>query len=342
VLDDAHRYGLTVTAGIWLGHTGGFNYHDKAAVKAQFEMCKEVVQKYKDHPALLIWAFGNEMEGNGKDPKVWEALEAIAAMCKRTDSKHPTMTVIAEIGDDKVAAIQELCPSIDIIGVNSYGGAPTLAKRFAKQGGKKPYIVTEFGPLGAWEVKKTRWDAPIEPTSGEKADHYRASYIAAVTNAKGTCLGSYAFLWGTKQEVTATWYGMLLPDGEPLAAVDVMAELWTGKRRPNLVPRIHRLSVSPNDSLKAGQIVEARIDASDPELGSLRIKWVLTAEAVERLSAGRDEQVPPVFPDSIQKVSEKSATVKMPSQSGGYRLFAYVLDEAGGAAVANVPLFVRP
>lgn len=340
-LDEAHRHGLTVTAGIWLGHTGGFDYSDPVAVKKQFDMCKEVIERYKDHPALLMWAFGNEMEGNGKDPKVWEAVEAIAAMSKRIDPNHPTMTVIAEIGDDKVKSIQNLCPSIDIIGVNSYGGAPTLAERYAKQGGRKPYIVTEFGPLGQWEVAKTRWDAPIEVSSTEKAEFYRRSYRAAVSDSKGTCLGSYAFLWGNKQEATATWFGMLLPDGTPLAAVETISELWTGKRRPNLAPRIESLTIPQTDRLKQGQVLEATLVANDPEKRPLKVRWILTGEVVERLTAGRDERVPPSYPDALLESNERMAKVKLPAKDGAYRLFAYVHDDAGLAAVANVPLYVE-
>ncbi|HRF59001.1 MAG TPA: glycoside hydrolase family 2 TIM barrel-domain containing protein [Fimbriimonadaceae bacterium] len=340
-LSEAQRHGLTVTAGIWLGHNGDFNYSDPTAVKKQFEMCKSVILKYKDHPALLMWAFGNEMEGNGKDPKVWEAIEAIAAMSKSIDPNHPTMTVIAEIGEDKVKSIQKYCPSIDIIGINSYGGAPTLAERYAKQGGRKPYVVTEFGPLGQWEVPKTRWDAPIEASSTEKADFYRRSYKSAVAQAKGTCLGSYAFLWGNKQEATATWFGMLLPDGTPLAAVETVSELWTGKPRVNLAPRIEELSVPQSDKLSQGQVLEATLVAADPEKRPLKVRWILTGEAVERLTAGRDERVPPIYPEAILESNDRMAKVKLPSKSGGYRLFAYVHDDAGLAAVANVPLFVE-
>lgn len=340
-LDRAHRHGLTVTAGIWLGHPDGFDYHDPDAVRKQFEMCREVVRRHKDHPALLMWAFGNEMEGNGKDRKIWEAIEAIAVMSKKLDPMHPTMTVIAEIGEDKVRSIQELCPSIDVIGINSYGGARSLAERYAKQGGKKPYVVTEFGPLGPWEVPNTRWEAPIEASSTAKAELYQASYRAAVLRAKGTCLGAYAFLWGNKQEATATWFGMLLPDGTRLGAVDAMAELWTGRPRADLAPQIRTLAVRKTDRLKPGEQVEATLDAFDPEGGKLEVRWVLTAEAVERLTAGRDERVPPGFPGAIVASTDTTAQVKMPTEGGGYRLFAYVFDEAGGGAVANVPLFVE-
>lgn len=340
VLDQAQKQGLTVTAGIWLAHRDGFDYGDPVAVRKQLEACKEIVEKYKSHPALLIWCFGNEAEGDGKDPRVYQAIEDIAAMAKKVDPHHPTMTVIAEIGDDKVKSIQQHCPSIDIIGINSYGGAPSLAERYAKQGGSKPYILTEFGPLGHWEASHTDWNAPIEATSTEKEGMYRRSYKGAVEGAAGTCLGSYVFLWGHKQEATSTWYGMLLPNGSHVGSYDVMSEIWTGRAPKNRVPKIHSLTVTQTGKLRVGQQVSATLNASDPEGKPLRAKWILTGEAVERLTAGRDEKVPPAYPEAVVRSDLNSATVKMPSKSGAYRLFVYVYDDAEGAATANVPILL--
>ena len=66
VLDEAQRQGLTVCAGIWLHHerdTEGFDYSQPAMVKAQLEQVRQCVLRFKDHPALLLWGLGNEMEG---------------------------------------------------------------------------------------------------------------------------------------------------------------------------------------------------------------------------------------------------------------------------------------
>lgn len=340
VLDDAHKDGLTVTVGIWLMHAGEFNYHDPVAVKKQFEMCKEVVQKHKDHPALLMWAFGNEMEAHPDDPAVWKAVEDIAAMSKKIDPNHPTMTVIAEIGGYKVKNLHAICKSIDIVGINSYGGAPSLKERYPIAGGTKPYIITEFGAPGTWEVAKTKWEAPIEWTSTAKAVWYRDAYEKSIKGNPGVCLGSYAFLWGNKQEGTATWFGMLLPDGAHTGAVDVMAELWTGKPRKDLVPKIEKLELSAADYLKPGQTIQATLVASDPEGKPLRVKWLLKGEVKVRLTAGRDEVVPPTYSEALITSTNSSAEFKVPTESGAYRIFAYVYDDAGGAAVANVPIFV--
>ncbi|MBC8138968.1 MAG: hypothetical protein H8F28_24090, partial [Fibrella sp.] len=231
-LDAAHAQGLTMTLGIWLGHkVHGFKYDDPKMVQEQFEKAQAAIREFKNHPALLAWGIGNEMEGDGNDPLVWKAIQEIAAMAHKEDPNHPTMTVTAEIGGNanKAKAVQDLCPDIDIIGINSYGGLGSLADRLKEAGITKPYIVTEYGPNGPWEVGKTRWGVSLEPNSSEKAAMYLGNYLRSIRN-QPACLGSYAFLWGDKMEGTPTWFGMLLPGtGERLAATDAISYLWTGK-----------------------------------------------------------------------------------------------------------------
>lgn len=61
-LDEAHRLGLTVAVGIWLGHERhGFNYNNADQVAAQYEETRRIIERYKNHPAILLWGLGNEM-----------------------------------------------------------------------------------------------------------------------------------------------------------------------------------------------------------------------------------------------------------------------------------------
>ena len=344
ILDEAHRLGLTVTVGLWLGHERhGFNYNDADQVAAQVEAVRRAITQFKDHPAVLMWALGNEMEGNadGDNAAIWSAINNLAVLAKQLDPQHPTMTVIAEIGGQRVKNIHRLCPDVDVVGINSYGGGATIPKRYREAGGTKPYVLTEFGPPGMWETKKNDWGVALEPTSTEKATSYRATYAANVVGAKEQCLGSYAFVWGQKQEATATWFGMLLPDGSRTEAVDVLSELWTGRPPANRCPSIKSLTLTGPAKVEPLATIKASLDATDPERDQLAVEWVLQAEQTVFSEGGDAVAVPPTFPAAIVKSSVTSVEVKLPADGGGYRLFAFVRDGQGGAAVANVPLFVN-
>lgn len=343
-LDEAQDLGLTVTVGIWLGHERhGFNYNDADQVAKQMETVRAAVLRYKDHPAVLMWGLGNEMEGyeKGDNAAIWSAIDSLAVMVKKLDPNHPTMTVVAEIGGDRVRNIHRLCPEIDVVGINTYAGAASIPKRYREAGGTKPYILTEFGPPGSWEAKKTAWGAPIELSSTEKAAVYRDSYLKAVAEAKGQCLGSYAFVWGHKQEATATWFGLVLPDGTRLGAVDTLSELWTGKAFANRCPSIESLTPKEVGELTPGAVVKAKLVASDPEQDPLKVEWILQFDPLTQGVGGDAESTPPVFAEAIIKSNATEAEVRMPSGGGGYRLFAVVRDNHGGGAVANIPLFVK-
>ncbi len=341
----AHQHGLTVCVGIWLGHERhGFDYQDETAVWNQLQHALKVVRKHKDHPAVLMWAIGNEMEGKGTNPAIWYAIDHIARKIKQIDPNHPTMTVVAEIGPNKTRAIERYCPNVDIIGVNSYGGITSLVDRYRKAGAKKPYIVTEFGPLGPWEVEKTRWNAPIEASSTQKASMYRNGYRVAVAQPVGLCLGSYAFLWGHKQETTATWFGMLLPDGSRTAAVDALSESWTHTPPKNRCPEIESLVADVADGLKPSQQIELTLKAKDPENDALKVHWVLRHDLAIIGTGGDAQNAQESIDQSIVETSAVDglwkARLTVPEGGGGYRAFVRVSDDHGGAAVANVPLYV--
>lgn len=344
-LDDqiaqAERLGLTVTVGIWLGHKEhGFNYHDPDQVRAQFEMAKRAVLRCKDSPALLAWGLGNEMEsGQEDDPAVWKAVQDIAAMAHRLDPHHPTMTVIAEIGGNKVANINKYCPDVDIVGINTYAGASTIPKRYLAAGGTKPYIITEFGPPGTWELPKNKWGAVAEYSSTEKAEWYRTAYEKAIAN-QPLCLGAYAFSWGHKQEATATWFGLFLPDGNRLGAVDTLQQIWTGKAPKTPCPVIRSLKVDGPTEIGPGAKVKAALDTAEPDGSPTKVEWVLQYDPASYKTGGDLEASPPSYPEAIAGATSTGAEIRMPPYGGGYRLFAYVRDTHGGAAVANVPLFV--
>jgi hypothetical protein len=165
VLDQADAKNLTVLMGLRVGRPRqGFDYGDRAWVAKQLEEARQTVLGMKDHPALLMWALGNEVELGVKPedrPRLWTALEDMAKLVKQTDPNHPVIIVLAGIGGGKLAELNRYCPSIDAVGINAYGSMLTVPEVLAKERWTRPYVVTEFGPRGHWEVAKTPWGLPI-------------------------------------------------------------------------------------------------------------------------------------------------------------------------------------
>lgn len=336
-LDEAQKLGLTVTVGHWLGHAEhGFNYLDKAALEKQTADVLAVVRACKDHPALLMWSLGNEMEMNNPHRReMWAYIDDLARQVKAIDPNHPVITVVAEIPDANVREFNEFCPHLDAIGINTYGGCVSVVDRWVKAGGKKPVIVTEYGPAGTWEGANTPFGCPIELTSTEKADRYAAAAKAYEAQRGKWSLGAYAFTWGHKVEATPTWFGLLLPDNSKLAGAEALAAVWGGAKPANRVPRISKLTLSKDDLGAAGETFTAAATASDPDNDNLTWKWTLLSEMGNYGVEGTGAPMPAGFKGAIVAGQGTSkVTVKLPG-GGKYRLYAYVFDGHGNAAYAN-------
>jgi len=343
LLDRAHENGIAVVMGIWLEHQRhDFDYDAPGSREQQLERVERLVTEFRDHPALLAWGVGNEVELGGDFDVALRQIRDASQVVKRLDPNHPTMAVIAEIGNDKAIRIQNECPDIDMIGINSYGGMGSITQRLAKQGYTGPYAITEFGPVGFWETGRSPWGAPYEQTSSQKADFIRANYTKTVEpNLGKQCLGSFAFLWGHKQETTETWFGLLLPTGESTESVDVLSTFWTGSPPDNLAPRVVGLSIDAEPgALRPGQTILATVDTSDPDGDPLAIEWRLFPESTVKSEGGdREERIDPVD-IGVAPVEPTGANITLPAEPGNYRLFVTVRDGHNHAGTANIPIHI--
>jgi hypothetical protein len=342
VLDHAHELGLTVTLGIWVQHPRhGFDYHDERAVAAQRDFVRGVVAAFKDHPALLMWGVGNEVETASETSLVFPEINELAKIVQEVDPDHPTIAVIASYNERKIKDFVSMCPDVDVLGVNAYVEVTGLPEALDTYGYTGPYVVTEFGPRGHWQVARTDWDAPLEPTSTEKAETARQGYQAAVLDRPGQCLGGYVFLWGQKQEKTATWYGMFLESGETTAVLDTMRRFWTGAEPSERAPSIGKVeSTVAGGRVPAGSTFEATVRAEDPDGDELAYEWLIMAESEDKQIGGDREDELPAYPELT---IEQGATARLraPGEPGAYRLFVKVTDGTGRAATANTPFYVE-
>ncbi len=346
LLDRAHELGLTVAAGFWVGHVRhGFDYSDPASIEKQRAKLREAVLKFKDHPALLLWVLGNEMEAfepNVEEEVIWRELNHLAGIIKDLDPHHPVATAIAGATSEKIAGILKHYPNLDVLGINSYGSAPLVGRSLPDMGWNRPYMLTEFGVTGTWEVQTTPWSAPVEPDPSTKALETYTAYTLDRDDNVGRNLGSYVFFWGHKQEATATWFGMFLPSGEKLPRVDAMAYAWSGEWPENRAPKLESLETPIAFAKVApGSTSYAVADILDREGDELSYVWDIRAESSDRRIGGDAEAAPPSFPEAIEDGQGTSRiTIKVPDLPGAYRVFVTAYDGQGGAVVHNVPFFV--
>ena len=347
LLDNAHALGMTVSLCLEFARERmGFDYDDPVAVAKQFEESRARVLKYRNHPALLTWIIGNEVNFNYSNPKVFDAVNDIALMIKELDPYHPTTTALAGFDKKALADIEQRAPALDFVSFQMYADLLNLPKYIAEMAYTKPYFVTEWGAVGHWEVGTTRWGAPIENTSSQKADNYAKSYSQVLRPHGHQALGNYVFLWGQKQEKTHTWYGMFLENGYTTEPVDVMHYIWKGEWPQNQAPKVSEITLndkSPFDNvyLSMGGQYDASLDVIDPNNDTWRIEWQIRPESSSKAVGGDPEYVPPILDGLIVSKEGDTATFTAPQTPGAYRLFAYVYDGNSSAGHANFPFYVK-
>jgi len=146
MLDMAWENGLMVLMGIYVGkERHGFDYDDEAAVAEQLERIRKEVIELKDHPALLGWGVGNELNLGYTNKKVWDAVNDIARMIKEVDGNHVVTTMLAGIGRAEVEYIAENCPDIDFLSIQLYGSIIHLEQRLKDARIRRPLSCYRMG-----------------------------------------------------------------------------------------------------------------------------------------------------------------------------------------------------
>ncbi len=173
-----------------------------------------IVNAYKNHPAILMWAIGNEWNLWRPDrPKYYHRYatlsEAAAAMqantlqIKSLDTNHPVCSILGEINyptqGDVNNIVSNICTAVDVWGANIYRG-PEFYAFFTEWASMstKPIFLSEFG-TDAFHT--TSWWPPVGYEDEiMQADFVRslwtdlAEELSAINPSK-VCLGGTVFEW---------------------------------------------------------------------------------------------------------------------------------------------------
>ena len=348
ILDEAQRYGLMVCMGLDVARERhGFDYSDKQAVAQQLAAIEQDILALKDHPALLMWGIGNELNLRHSNPKVWNAVDDISKMIHRLDPNHPTTTMLAGAEPEVIKLVVARCPDLDLLSFQLYGEIDQLPDYLSQSGFSGAYTVSEWGATGHWESACTDWDRPFEANSSVKAGCYQQRYIDYIAADRRQCLGSFVFLWGQKQERTPTWYGVFLEQGQYTESAQVMGTLWTSQAPEQPVARLLSLDIEGLQAPASIYLTEQKnyaarvtVDYQQPE--TLSYHWELLKEVDKKLESDGGDFEP--RPETVwhQRGDSSLDRVEFPAPAPGeYRLFVLVVDSHGGAATANLPVLVE-
>lgn len=345
LLDQAQRNGLSVMFGLWMKPPyEKFDYYDpKAVAEQQEEVCRQVL-RYKNHPALLMWNLGNELDNHYGDFKVYQVVNKTAQLIHRLDPNHPVTTTITD-GIYSIPAIAHLCPDIDVLTINVFAKLAEQPQRIVQAGWKGPYIIGEFGGRGWWESPVTSWEAPLDQSSTDKAEFLRRGYNATVAQQRTHCLGSYVLYWGNRFEQTDMWLSMFATTGEKTPSVDMVETLWTNKKPANAAPRVGLMRLAnktPFDDVALAPNTEypASIVADDPDGDPVKVVWTLTRDVDEFHTLPQNRTAPEPIPGLIRQATGLTAVVRTPATRGAYRLLVKVYDGQGSVSSNSFPFFV--
>lgn len=345
-LELAAANGMFLMNGYWLSQQAADYLNEDYKTRVRREVGR-LAETFRNHPNLLIWCLGNEIEIGANTKEAWMFVDELARIIKEKDKNHPVATVIS-YNEEAAAQVARHAPAIDVLGVNAYAAVPVVDRLVAGSGFTGPYMITEWGPNGTWEVGKTWWGAPIEQTSEEKRKLYEERYACM---QKKNCIGSFVFLWGQKQETTPSWFGMFaekdvpgLPlNGEGYPTTEAMKKMWSGNYPERQAPVVNGIRLDgklsdENVEIPCSQEVSAFVEVKRRQNTSVRYVWEILKEATVKGTGGSYEP----RPERVGKVTTGEDTrfsfsVDCP---GYYRLFVYVVDGNGSAGTANIPFRV--
>jgi hypothetical protein len=253
-LDEAYKYNLAAIVDIYLPKykTSYYSYDDDNENKILKQEIRDLVDEHKDHPALLIWNLGNEINY----PVVfWKndfirTFNELVSIIHEVDPNHPVSTSIIGVGRKTISSIFIHSPELDLISFNSFGNTIFVNTHLAQVSflfGSRPYFYSELGPDGPWESAYTTWNAPIEATSTRKAELFRERVQITRDVNDGSGLGSLMFYWGSKLERTHTWFS-LFKEGYKSENIKVIENLWKPTVSRTNVNTIGNLLAIPQDS----------------------------------------------------------------------------------------------
>ncbi|WP_367038715.1 discoidin domain-containing protein [Streptomyces sp. Je 1-332] len=352
LFDSAAAHGIKVVAGFWLQPGGGpgsggcVNYLTDTAYKDKMlEEFPKWVDTYKDNPGVLMWNVGNESVLGLQNCYAGDELEKqrnayttfvndVAKKIHAVDPNHPVTSTDAWTG--AWPYYKKNAPDLDLYAVNAYDATCDVKSDWEQGGYDKPYIVTETGPAGEWEVPDDANGVPEEPTDQAKAAGYTKAWDC-VTGHRGVALGATMFHYGTEYDFGGVWFN-LLPAGQKRLSYYAVKKAYQGSTAgDNTPPVISELAVDGDaGKVPAGSPLTLTTKVSDPDGDALSYEVLANSMYIDK---NKD-----LTPLTVTDQGSGRLKVTAPDKPGVWKIYVKVSDGKGnvGIETRSVRVVVPP
>ncbi|WP_040559509.1 glycoside hydrolase family 2 TIM barrel-domain containing protein [Kordia algicida OT-1] len=342
LLNTAEKHNIKVMVGIWMRHgrpgmedDDSFDYlEDTEGMETMYNHSIKVVEKYKNHPAVLAWGIGNEVYLNIATDAEKEAyskfLERLCSNIKKIDQNHPISSTEAwTFGLDWW---EKYVPSIDVYGLNCYGaGADFLSEELSKRNIDKPYVITEFNVTGEWDIKAEINGVKVEPSDEEKYSAIVNGYQNWIQN-KTNCLGVYIFHYSNGNEYASPWL-FTHHKGSYRPTYWGIRKAYTGKEPTNAIPSIKTFSIA-NETFKSGTWIPVNLDVIDAENDDLEVSFHYNQHTGSRKRRKQINEL--TYRGSLVDGFE----IQVPKVHGSLKIYVNVKDTFNNIGIASTGISV--
>jgi F5/8 type C domain-containing protein/glycosyl hydrolase family 2 len=339
LLDAAAANGIKVINGFWLQPGGGpgsggcVNYVTDSTYKST--MLTEFtrwVNVYKGHSGVLMWNVGNESvlgmqncfsgtELENQRVAYVRFVNDVARAIHAADPNHPVTSTDAWTG--AWPYFKAYAPDLDLYAVNSYNAVCQVRNDWQAGGYTKPYILTEGGPPGEWEVPADVNGVAAEPSDVAKRDGYRNAWNCLMSHT-GVALGGTLFHYGTEQDFGGVWFN-LVPGNEKRLSYFSVAAAFGGTPPANRPPVISRMDLSRVTDVPAGGTFTVGVGVSDPDGDAITYELRQNSKYIDNSGA----LVPASYTGS------GPFTVRAPDRLGVWKLYVLARDGHGNVGIES-------
>ena len=288
---------------------------------------------------MLMWNVGNESvlgmqncfsgaELENQRNAYVQFVNEVARAIHAADPNHPVTSTDAWTG--AWPYYKAHAPDLDLYAVNAYNAVCQVKNDWLAGGYTKPYILTEGGPAGEWEVPDDVNGVPTEPSDVAKRDGYRNAWNC-LTSHTGVALGGTLFHYGTEQDFGGVWFN-LVPGNEKRLSYYSVAAAFGGSPQANTPPVISRMDLSRTTDVPAGGTFTVDVGASDPNGDQIAYELKLNSKYIDNAGA--------IVPANVTGAGP--FTVTAPDRLGVWKLYVYARDGHGNVGIETRSFRVVP